>query len=111
MKPTLSEHETLLSNCRWNANSNTELSWSCARENSAQPANTAAFGASTAEPPGRILSLIDVLADPAKLHGREIAVQGFFSHNHGEWVIAPDLTSLDHRSESPQFGSLEVRTK
>jgi hypothetical protein len=42
----------------------------------------------------RPISLIAVLADPGKYHGQEIAVQAFFSHSRGEWVIAPDLTSI-----------------
>lgn len=42
----------------------------------------------------RPVSLITLLADPGKYHGKEIAVQAFFSHAHGEWVIAPDLTSI-----------------
>jgi len=44
--------------------------------------------------PHRIISLIAILADPGKYDGKEVAVQGFFSHTHGEWVLAPDLTSL-----------------
>ena len=42
----------------------------------------------------RPISLIAVLADPGKYHGQEIAVQAFFSHSRGKWVIAPGLTSI-----------------
>jgi hypothetical protein len=44
----------------------------------------------------RVISLIPVVADPRKYHGQEIAVQGFFSHDKGQWVLASELTSLRH---------------
>jgi hypothetical protein len=40
------------------------------------------------------MSLITLLADPGKYHGKEIAVEAFFSHTRGGWIIAPDLTSI-----------------
>jgi len=46
--------------------------------------------------PGRVISLIPVLADPSKYHGREIEVEAFFSYSQGHFILAPDLSSLAH---------------
>jgi hypothetical protein len=60
--------------------------------------NTPSPSATATSPGGarRPISLISIVADPSKYHGRELEVMAFFSFNetHGQYILAPDLDSI-----------------
>jgi hypothetical protein len=55
----------------------------------------------------KMISLIAVLADPEGFHGREIKLEAFFSYDHGQYFLAPDLLSLAN-SVAPNLLTLDI---